>query len=146
MLAFPAILTVHAIGMGFLVGACAALNLRILGFAPRIPLSSIEALRPVIHFGFWLNFASGAALLIGFPSKHLTNPVFYLKLSLIAAALLDTWLILKHIVRKPPEASGVTIDGKLLAGASLLLWAGAVVSGRLLYYTFTRIAPSGNPF
>jgi hypothetical protein len=133
MLAFPAILAVHAIGMAFLVGACAAIDLRILGFAPRIPLSSTEALLPIIRFGFWLNAISGVLLLIGFPTKHLTNPVFFLKLSFIAAALIVTWLILRHVVRKPLRA------GKLLSCASLIFWTGSVVSGRLLYYTFTRM-------
>src|SRR5688572_21919556 len=146
MLGFPAILAVHAIGMAFLVGACAAMDLRMLGFAPRIPLSSTDALMPIVHLGFWLNAISGVFLLIGFPTKHLTNPVFYIKLSLIAAALVDTWLILKHVLRKPSvEGDGVPIKGKALACASLVFWAGSVVSGRLLYYTFTRVAPSGNP-
>ena len=142
MLAFPAILAVHAIGMAFLVGACGAMDLRILGFAPRIPLSSTDALLPVIRLGFWLNTISGVLLLIGFPTKHLTNPVFFLKLSFIAAALLDTLLILKQVVRKPPrEGASVSMRGKLLACGSLVFWAGSVVSGRLLYYTFTRLAP-----
>jgi hypothetical protein len=147
MFAFPAVLAVHAIGMGFLVGACAAMDLRLLGFAPRIPVSSTEALLPVIHVGFWLNAISGVLLLIGFPTKHLTNPVFFVKLSLIAAALVDTWLILKHVVRKPAqEGARVTLPGRVLASASLLFWTGSVVSGRLLYYTFTRLNPSGDPF
>jgi len=142
MLAFPAILAVHAIGMAFLVGACAAMDLRILGFASRIPLSSTDALLPIIRLGFWLNAISGVLLLIGFPTKHLTNPVFFLKLSFIAAALLDTLLILKQVVRKPPrEGASVSMRGKLLACGSLVFWAGSVVSGRLLYYTFTRLAP-----
>jgi hypothetical protein len=146
MLAFPAVLAVHAIGMAFLVGACAAMNLRILGFAPRIPLSSTDALLPVIHSGFWLNTISGVLLLIAFPRRHLTNPVFYLKLALIAVALFDTWLILKQVIRKPSvDNSPVPMRGKVLACASLVLWAGSVVSGRLLYYTFTRLTSSGDP-
>jgi hypothetical protein len=147
MLGFPAILAAHAIGMGFLVGACLAMDLRILGFAPRVPLSSTAALLPIIKAGFWLNAVSGVVMLIGFPTKHLTNPVFYIKLSSIAAAVIDTWLILKYVVRRPlPEAAAVPMKGKILAWASLLFWAGSVVSGRLLYYTFTRLDPSGNPF
>ena len=147
MLAFPAILAAHAIGMAFLVGACAATDLRILGVARRLPLSSTDALLPVMRFGFWLNAVSGVLLVIGFPTKHLTNSVFYFKLSLIAAGLIATWLILKHVVRHPlADGPGAPPFGKLLACASLVCWTGSVVSGRLLYYTFTRLAPSGNPF
>ncbi len=146
MLAFPAILAAHAIGMAFLVGACAAMDLRLLGLAPRIPLSSTSALLPVIRFGFWLNAVSGVILLIGFPTKHLTNGVFYLKLSLIAAGLIATWLILKHVVRPPLVDGRVSAYGRRLACASLVCWTGSIVAGRLLYYTFTRLAPSGNAF
>ena len=69
LLAFPAILIVHAIGMGFLVGVTAAMDFRILGFAPRIPLASLEELVPVMKLGFWLNAVTGLLLLIGFPIK-----------------------------------------------------------------------------
>ena len=42
---------------------------------------------PVMWFGFWLNAISGVLLLIGYPTKALTNPVFYLKLLFIALAV-----------------------------------------------------------
>jgi hypothetical protein len=147
MLGFPAIIAAHAIGMGLLVGACVAMDLRLLGFAPRIPVASTDALMPVIHFGFWVNAVSGILLLIGFPTKHLTNPVFFIKLACIAVALVDTWGILKFVVRNRVQRDDrVSAMGKVLAVVSLLFWVGSVVFGRLLYYTFIRIAPSGNPF
>ena len=37
--------------------------------------------------GFWVNAFSGVLLLIAYPTKALTNPVFYLKLALIAVAI-----------------------------------------------------------
>ena len=39
MFAFPGILALHAIGMGLAAGLSAALDLRILGVAPGVPLS-----------------------------------------------------------------------------------------------------------
>ena len=36
MFAFPGILALHAIGMGFAVGICLALDLRVLGVAPGV--------------------------------------------------------------------------------------------------------------
>jgi hypothetical protein len=147
LLGFPAILTLHAVGMGFLVGAATAMDLRVFGFAPRIPIASLEALVSVMRFGFWLNAGSGMLLLIASPTKHLTNPVFYVKLSLIAIALVDTRLLLKHIVGKPStEGSAIGVRAKILAASSLLVWAGAIVAGKLLYYTFTHRDPFGNPY
>jgi len=147
LLAFPAILTLHAIGMGFLAGTAAAMDLRIMGFARRIAIPSLEALVPIMRFGFWVNAISGLLLVIAFPTRQLTNPVFYVKLSLIAIALVDTKLLLQYVIRKPSmEGENTQVRAKLMAAASLILWAGAIVAGRLLYYTFTRRDPFGNPY
>jgi len=143
MFAFPGILVLHAIGMGFAVGASAALDLRILGVAPRIPLTEMRRFLPVLWAGFWLNAVSGVLLLIGYPTKALTNPVFYLKLTLIAVAM----VLLVRISRSAFGEGDVTsaLDGALsprlrrLAIASLVCWTGAITAGRLLAYTYTRL-------
>src|SRR5271166_6453273 len=85
--AFPAILSLHTVGMGLVAGLNAALALRILGVAPQVPFAEMKRFFPVMWFGFWLNAASGVLLLIAYPTKALTNPVFYLKLLLIALAV-----------------------------------------------------------
>jgi hypothetical protein len=143
MFAFPGILVLHAIGMGFAVGVNGALDLRILGVAPRVPLAEMRRFLPVLWAGFWLNAASGVLLLIGYPTKALTNPVFYLKLTLIAVAM----VLLVHIRRSafPSAHTGAARDVEFppglrrLAIASLLCWAGAITAGRLLAYTYTRL-------
>ena len=143
MLAFPGILVLHAIGMGFAVGVSAALDLRILGVAPGIPLADMRRFLPCLWAGFWLNAVSGVLLLIGYPTKALTNPVFYLKLTLIAAAM----TLLVRISRSVFDSVEVvaTPDRDLppkvrkLAIASLVCWTGAITAGRLLAYTYTRL-------
>lgn len=132
LLAFPFILIVHAWGMGLLAGANAALDLRIIGFAPRVPLSAMEKFYPVMWFGFVINAISGALLLIGYPTKALTNPVFYLKLACIAAGMVLMFWLRGRVVRGDKLPSG---QGKMVAVLSLVLWAGGIVSGRLLAYT-----------
>ena len=97
LLAFPGILALHAIGMGFAAGLGVAIDLRILGVAPAVPLREMRRLLPMLWAGFWLNAASGILLLIGYPTKALTNPVFYLKLGLIAIAMVLVWRIGRHL-------------------------------------------------
>ncbi|PYU98243.1 MAG: hypothetical protein DMG10_28830, partial [Acidobacteria bacterium] len=75
LLAFPTVISLHAVGMGLVAGGNAAMDLRILGFAQGIPISSLERFVPVIRFGFWLNAISGLLLLLAYPTKALTNPV-----------------------------------------------------------------------
>src|SRR5207244_7239645 len=100
MLAFPTILALHAFGMGLLAGLNAVMDFRIFGIARRVPISALENLVPVMRFGFWLNAVSGVLLLLSYPTKALTNWVFYLKFTLIALALVDTWLIRNHVIQK----------------------------------------------
>lgn len=140
LLAFPGILVLHAIGMGLAAGLAAAVDLRILGVARQIPFAELRRYLPVLWFGFWLNAASGVLLLAGYPTKALTNPVFYLKITLIATAM----FVLTRQVRlftggsdmMPPE---VEHRMRRMAMLSLACWAGAVTAGRLLAYTYTRL-------
>jgi hypothetical protein len=144
LLAFPGIISLHAIGMGFAVGISTVLDLRVLGVAPGVPLSELRRFLPILWLGFWVNAVSGVLLLIGYPTKALTNPVFYLKLSLIAVAM----VLLVRISRLAFD-DNATLDVeadparlrrmKRLAIISLVCWAGAVTAGRLLAYTYTRL-------
>jgi hypothetical protein len=122
--------------MGFLAGANMAVDLRILGFARGVPLSLANKAFPVMWFGLIVNAVSGILLLLGYPTKALTNPVFYVKLGCIAAGIvLSLWLRAK-VIRNPAMDSGwISTGGKLMAVCSLALWIGAITAGRFLAYT-----------
>ena len=138
--AFPAILSCHTIGMGLVAGINAALALRILGVAPAVPIREMKRFMPVMWFGFWLNAISGVALLIAYPTKAVTNPVFYLKLGLIALAVwLATVISGRLFGDSLPSNDARSGNVKMLAAASLVCWAGAITAGRLLAYTYTRL-------
>jgi hypothetical protein len=139
MFAFPGILTFHAIGMGFAVGISAALDLRILGVAPGIPLADMRRFMPFLWGGFWMNAVSGVLLLIGYPTKALTNPVFYLKLTLIGVAMALYLRISKQAFGKTSNDGGISRSLKRLAIVSLVCWASAITAGRLLAYTYHRL-------
>jgi hypothetical protein len=68
--AFPGFLIVHAVGMALVAGMSAAISLRILGMAPRVPLTQMRRFVPFIWLGFWLCVASGTILLIAYPTKE----------------------------------------------------------------------------
>jgi hypothetical protein len=144
LLAFPGILTLHAIGMGFAVGINAALDLRILGVAPTVPIGEMRRFVPVLWFGFWLNAVSGVLLLIAYPTKALTNPVFYLKLVLIAVGMVLFVRIGRRVFRDGADQLD-TIEPdtsrrlRRLAVVSLVCWAAAIFAGRFLAYTYTRL-------
>jgi hypothetical protein len=135
LFAFPGILAAHTVGLGLLAGLNGALDLRLLGAGRNIPPSAFTRFLPIMWFGLWMNVVSGIALLLGYPTKALTNPVFYVKLGLIAGAL----LILRATLRRIGTTYTPSIATKLLATASLLTWVATITAGRLLAYTCTRL-------
>jgi hypothetical protein len=141
--AFPAILSLHTIGMGFAAGMSGAIDLRILGFAPSVPLLELRRFLPVMWMGFWVNAASGVLLLIAYPTKAFTNPVFYLKLSFIALALLGIRAMGPSVFANPTlDRTPAPRKCRLLAIASLFCWTGAITAGRLLAYTYRHLTSS----
>src|SRR6185503_18900498 len=81
------ILACHAVGMGLAVGASVVVALRVLGVARDLPLSPLKGLYPIIWTGVWIQIVSGLLLLIAYPTKAFTNIDFYLKLTMIALAV-----------------------------------------------------------
>jgi len=131
------ILSVHALGMGLLVGASVVIDLRILGVARDLPLAPLEELYRIIWIGFWIQVVSGTLLLIAYPTKALTNPDFYIKLTLIGVSVAVMQRIRKRVFGDSERNdSAMMLKGRALAAWSLILWAGAVTAGRLLAYTY----------
>ena len=144
LLGFWFVLSIHAIGMGLLVGASALIDLRILGVAPDLPLAPLKGLYRVIWAGFWIQVVSGMFLLIAYPTKALTNPDFYIKLTLIGIAM-KIMLMLRNRVFNDPSLSEAAIMAKVKVCAtwSLIVWVAAVTAGRLLAYTYSYVSYSG---
>jgi hypothetical protein len=135
LFAFAGILLFHTIGMALVVGVNAGLNLRILGFAPALPLAPLDKFFPVLWIGFWINAATGTLLLAADASTKLANPDFYVKLVFIALALINLRMIRNRVFRDPHvDKRPLTTNDKVLAVTSLLFWFGAITCGRLLAY------------
>ncbi len=133
--AYPSILLLHTIGMALVVGIAAAIDLRILGFAPAIPLAPLERFLPVLWLGFWINAVTGTVLFAIDARAKATSPDFLIKMGFIAFALINLRLLRKHVFLDPDfDKRPLTTEAKVLAGTSLLFWLGAIVSGRLLAY------------
>jgi hypothetical protein len=90
--------------------------------------------------GFWVNAVSGVLLLIAYPTKALTNPLFFVKLALIGAGIKLAYVIRRHMLAGEAGA-GAAVSARLraLAGLSLLVWVATITAGRLLAYTCTRL-------
>jgi len=145
VLAFPGILSAHAIGMALAAGINAAFALHVLGVAPGIPPRELRRFVPLMWFGFWLNAASGILLMIAYPTKALTNPVFYLKLTLITLAM-GLFILMRRTFGEAAADGTRPLNElrseravRVFGAVSLACWAGAITAGRLLAYTYTRM-------
>ena len=133
--AYPFILLLHTIGLGMVAGISAAIDLRILGFAPQMPLRPMEQFFPFMWFGFWINAVSGTILLVSAATTKAISGVFWIKMILIALAVIDLKLIKNKVFQDPLlDKRPVPMDGRLLALISILLWLGAITAGRLMAY------------
>lgn len=135
--AYPIVLSTHAVGMSVVVGTIVIVDLRILGFASKIPLNSFDRLIIVSWTGVALNFLSGVALFTADPAQFLYHPVFWIKISLIivgAVLVYVLWRAVKSDEEKPDETSEASARTKSIALVSLLLWVCVIVAGRLIAY------------
>jgi hypothetical protein len=134
--AYPTVLTLHTVGLGVLVGANAIIDFRLLGFAPRLPLPSLSPLYRFMWAGFAINAVTGVMLFVGNATTKARQPVFYIKLALIALALVITAAIRPAVERGPAQSAADPAPARTtrLAVVSLLVWTGAIAAGRLMAY------------
>jgi hypothetical protein len=132
--AYPTVLTLHTFGMMVLVGAALMVDLRLLGFARAIPITSMRRLFGVMWGAFWLNLVTGTMLFIADATKRATQPLFLVKLALVALGIVTLVLIKRSMFDGRQEPVVITGSAKRLALASLLVWCAAITAGRLLAY------------
>jgi hypothetical protein len=135
---FPFVLILHTVGLAFFVGANVAWDVRVLGFSVGIPLDALRRYFLVMWVGFWINALSGVVLLIAYPTKALTNPLFYIKLALIAIGIVLALRIQREVQGVQAQADAPP-RARTLAAASLACWIAVIFAGRLLAYTCTRL-------
>src|SRR5438105_11747256 len=78
--AYPTILFMHTVGMAMVAGLAGVIDLRLLGFASRMPVKPLERLYPLIWLGFGINAVTGTTLAIADATTKFTNPDFYIKM------------------------------------------------------------------
>ena len=132
---FPAIETVHLLGITVLVGTVAAFDLRLLGWALRRTLVSELARRllPWTWVGFGLQIVTGGLLFSSEAAKMYVNPAFRLKMLLICLA--GAQALIFHFVAGRnladwDERNTVPMAARIGGLVSILLWIGVVAAGR----------------
>ena len=137
---YPIALTLHVVSMCLVAGIIGYWDLRLAGVAlKRVPVSTIQTrLFPWAFLGLAISIGSGLFMVYSQPMRYYPNFYFWMKNAFLlfaaANALCFHFTIYKTV--EEWEHDPVTPFAARLAGvASLALWAGIIVTGRLIAYS-----------
>ena len=134
----PVIQTVHIIAISAIMGSIVLIDLKVLGLA--LPSQSVPELsKRLLPWTWWALPAlliSGAPFIFARPAKYEVNPVFKVKVVLMALAIALTLAF--NFTSAHDQAYWERTSGrgtaKLMALASIVLWVGVVLAGRWIAY------------
>lgn len=131
---FPSVLVIHSLSMAMMAGFGVVIAARATGMVASLTTTTLRRFEPLFLAGLLAASFSGLALLLGYPAKALTNPLFYLKLIILA---LSTWLTLQLSANRwSPHVQ------TRLAVLSLAGWIAVIFAGRFLAYTHSVLLAS----
>jgi uncharacterized membrane protein len=136
---WPALETLHFLGLILIVAAIGGLNLRLLGFVKDLPVAPLHRLLPWGIAGFVINIITGILFFIGMPFFYAWNPLFHLKMAtiVVAGATLVSFNCSSAFRRLSKLGPGEDppATAKFIAASSLLLWFVIIILGRYLPLT-----------
>jgi hypothetical protein len=133
---WPLALTLHEFGTAVVVGFVLIIGLRLFGLFETIPYGSLNRLFPVIWIGFVLQLLTGFLLWITKPTQYVSDVAFALKMLFVVLGALLVRYFQGAIRREAAawEASGVSSRAAQFVAATMLVWCGVLVTGRLTAY------------
>jgi hypothetical protein len=136
-LPYPVIGGFHLLGIALFGGMVLVTDLRLLGWVMRGQLVSeiVQQFRPWKQAGFVLVVSSGLLLAWAEPQKLYRSSSFWIKMALLLLVGIHAVLFHPGVYANAARLDeAVTARAKLAAALSLLLWAGLIVSGRLIAF------------
>ena|SRR5215831_3969202 len=136
-LPYPIIGGVHLLSIALFGGMLLATDLRLLGWAMRSRrVSDIwHQFLPWKRLGFVVVVVTGLLLTWAEPIRLYKSPSFWVKMILFALVGVHALVFRSSVYGHPEKLDArITSQAKLAAVLSLLIWAGLIVSGRLIAF------------
>jgi uncharacterized protein DUF6644 len=135
--AYPVANVTHIFALVLLLGGIGVVDLRLLGFFSRLPLTAVSAaLTPLAIAGVVLLAASGFTMFAADAAAMAASATFQRKLVLIALALINAVAFrLLFGTRFEGWAEGPPLAARAMALGSLLLWSLVAIHGRMIAYS-----------
>jgi hypothetical protein len=123
-----------------LFSSAVLVDLRIWRLLERdIPLAQVaRRFLPPIWPVLLILLITGSLLIVGEPRRSLLNSTFYLKMALLAVAIMLTAGLQRSISSSPnswDKDRGRRLAARFAATASIALWCGILFAGRWIAYT-----------
>lgn len=131
-LAFPILECFHIVGFAIAIGSVALVDFRLLGFG----LRKQDPADLVKDTGMWILVSLSTAIFAGLllystdPDKYYLNPIFVGKIVCLVLAIVLNYTLHKKAVL-PGTPAG---QAKLIACASLVLWASVIAGGMFISF------------
>jgi len=136
LFAFPAMETLHFLGMGMIFGTVLFLSLRVLGFLKMIPFAAVHRLLPLGLIGLFINSVSGMLLFISDSGRYVLMPDFPHKIeALVVGAIAMIYFSLSDKVWAVKAGEDAPAFAKVVAAVALVSWTLVILFGRILPYT-----------
>ena len=136
----PTIQIIHILGVAVLFSSAVLVDLRIWRLLERdIPLTRVaRRFLPPIWPALLILLITGSLLIIGEPRRSLLNSTFYLKMALLAVAIMLTAGLQRSISLSPDswdKDRRRRLAARFAATASIAVWCGILFAGRWIAYT-----------
>ena len=136
----PALQTIHILSVAVVFSSAVLVDLRLWRLLNRdLPLPEVaRRFLPTIWPVLLVLLITGSLLIIGEPKRSLLNSAFYLKMALLAVAILITAWLQWSLSSSPnfwDKNRGRRMAGQLAATVSILVWCGILFAGRWIAYT-----------
>ncbi len=148
---WPLVESTHVLTVALFVGVLVMVDLRLLGFAfkdTRVSTMTSRVL-PWSIAGFCVMVVSGLLLFYSNPVDYVHNVWFRAKVILLVVAAVNAWTFHRRVSQdrerwdsqpKPP------LSVRLVAATSVSVWAGVILTGRMIAYNWFNCGGEQSPF
>jgi len=130
---FPAIASVHLLGLAMLGGAVLVVDLRLLGLGlTRPPVADVgRDAQPWLVASLCVMVPTGLLLFMCFATKYYYLTAFWIKVGAVLLALAFTFSVRRRVLLAA-DGAVIAFKRKLVGAISLSLWATIALAGRLI--------------
>ena len=133
LLGYTLYLSLHTLGLVFLLGPVVVIGLRITGLAPRLPIAPLRSFFPLMVGGFAVNLVSGLVLFATAPIGFVRNTTFLVKLGCVLLA------VAAYFLAMPGLALAVSGMVALLSAGLILFETSRIVNGGETNYVMATV-------